>query len=821
MNTYAEFASQNPPPGHITFMRSNIPNAGNNYLESVAWQDITGNVTNLAVNLGTTPGYFTLVFNNNDYGQASQCTSNINFFTSSAYMADGGSFDVLITCTIPDTIPPVPQSAATNTAGTTVTITFNESVASSDGSVYTSDFTVTANSTPVTINSIAFSGNNAILTLASPIYSGQTVKVAYDDTYQGLVDDAWNPAVAFSNFAVTNNSTASGNIAPTFVGATTTLTVNQNSGATDIKALLHVSDTDSSQTETWTQSVAPNHGGTLTFSGATASSGSADITPGGTITYQPANGYSGTETFTVQVSDGTASATRQITVTVAPVPTVTSVAVPTNGTYKIGDALNFTVSFDQIVTVTGSPSLSLTLNTGGTVQASYVSGSGSQNLVFRYTVASGNQDNDGITVGALALNSGTIRNATGGDATLTLNSVASTTGVLVDAVVPTVSSVTVPGNSTYIAGQNLDFTVNFPENVTVNTAGGTPYIPVTLDTGGTVSAAYVSGSGTSAIVFRYTIASGNLDTNGIVVGSAVTANGGTIRDAATNDATLTLNSVGSTASVLVDAVVPTVTSVTVPGNATYVAGQNLDFTVSFSENVNVTGTDSTLGLTIGSASVSAAQLSTTANSITYRYTVQNNDNDSDGITIGTITLNTTTIADAATNNANLTLNAVGSTAAVLVDALAPTVTSVTVPGNATYVAGQNLDFTVNISENVTVTGADSTLGLTIGVTARTAAQLSTTANSISYRYTIQSGDIDNDGITVGSITLNTTTIRDAAANNTNTTLNSVASTTGVLVDAVLPTISSVTVPGNATYVAGQNLDFTVNFTENVTVNTAG
>ncbi len=116
---------------------------------------------------------------------------------------------------------------------------------------------------------------------------------------------------------------SSTNISPTFVGATTTLTVNQNSGATDIKGLLHVSDTDSSQTETWSESVAPNHGGTLSFTSATASSGSADIAPGGTITYQPAAGYSGTETFTVQVSDGTATATRMITVTVNPLYTIT------------------------------------------------------------------------------------------------------------------------------------------------------------------------------------------------------------------------------------------------------------------------------------------------------------------------------------------------------------------------------------------------------------------------------------------------------------------------------------------------------------------
>ena len=66
-----------------------------------------------------------------------------------------------------------------------------------------------------------------------------------------------------------------------------------------------------------------------------------------------------------------------------------------------------------------------------------------------------------------------------------------------------------------------------------------------------------------------------------------------------------------------DITAPAVASVSVPSNATYLAGQNLAFTVTFNENVTVNGTDSTLGLTIGGASRSAAYASKPANSITY------------------------------------------------------------------------------------------------------------------------------------------------------------------------------------------------------------
>ncbi|HEY5714055.1 MAG TPA: Ig-like domain-containing protein [Candidatus Gracilibacteria bacterium] len=123
---------------------------------------------------------------------------------------------------------------------------------------------------------------------------------------------------------------------------------------------------------------------------------------------------------------------------------------------------------------------------------------------------------------------------------------------------PTVTSVSVPSNATYIAGQNLDFTINFDENVTVNTGGGTPQLALTIGAT-TRQAVYLSGSGTSALVFRYTIQNGDLDTDGISVGT-LDANGGTMKDTGGADANLTLNSVGSTSSVLVDAVAPSAPS---------------------------------------------------------------------------------------------------------------------------------------------------------------------------------------------------------------------------------------------------------------------
>jgi hypothetical protein len=93
-----------------------------------------------------------------------------------------------------------------------------------------------------------------------------------------------------------------------------------------------------------------------------------------------------------------------------------------------------------------------------------------------------------------------------------------TSSVLVDGVAPTITSVTGPAAGTYIVGQHLDFTVVFSEAVVVDTAGGTPRLQLTIGST-TRYATYLSGTGTSTLTFRYTVQSGDLDSDGIAVAS--------------------------------------------------------------------------------------------------------------------------------------------------------------------------------------------------------------------------------------------------------------------------------------------------------------
>ena len=125
-------------------------------------------------------------------------------------------------------------------------------------------------------------------------------------------------------------------------------------------------------------------------------------------------------------------------------PTVSSVSSNTaDGTYNIGDVIEIAVTFSEVVTVTGTPQL--TLETGTTDRtADYASGSGSNTLVFNYTVQSGDTTSDLAYTGAssLALNGGTILDNANNSAVLTLPTVGGTgslsnaSAVVVDGVRP-------------------------------------------------------------------------------------------------------------------------------------------------------------------------------------------------------------------------------------------------------------------------------------------------------------------------------------------------------------------------------------------------
>ncbi|MEG6521916.1 Calx-beta domain-containing protein [Desulfotomaculum sp. 1211_IL3151] len=204
--------------------------------------------------------------------------------------------------------------------------------------------------------------------------------------------------------------------------------------------------------------------------------------------------------------------------------------------------------------------------------------------------------------------------------TLTLNdgskSVSTNFNVTVNEPVKVIS-VAPPGSGLYGAGQELDFTVNFDKVVAVT---GTPSIPITLDTGGLVNALYAGGSGSTGLIFRYTVQAGHLDANGVSVGGSITLNDGTIKNE-TVDATLTLNNVGSTTAVLVDGVAPTVTSA-------ILALSNAYLDITFSEGV-YGATDGATALTMAKLPLTFTKNEGTATKVVIS-SVKKNNNEVEG-----------------------------------------------------------------------------------------------------------------------------------------------------------------------------------------------
>ncbi len=292
-------------------------------------------------------------------------------------------------------------------------------------------------------------------------------------------------------------------------------------------------------------------------------------------------------------------------------PTVTSVSSPlANGTYYVGQIVPVTVTFSEPVSVTGTPRLTLSTGTPATTAVNYSAGSGTATLSFYYTVVTGNTsaDLDYSSTTALALNGGAIRDAALNNAVLTLAAPASagSLGANKNIVIsnattsPRVTGVTsnvLDKAYTVVAGQLIDVRVTFTSAVTVT---GTPQLMLATGAPASTAVNYSSGSGTTTLVFNYTVAAGNtspdLDYTSF---DALTLSGGTIVNAGVN-ATLTLpfpgaaGSLGANKAIVIDTTLPVVTAA--PGGGSYNSTQSVVLSANESSTIFYTtnGTNPTL-----------------------------------------------------------------------------------------------------------------------------------------------------------------------------------------------------------------------------------
>ena len=233
-----------------------------------------------------------------------------------------------------------------------------------------------------------------------------------------------------------------------------------------------------------------------------------------------------------------------------------------------------------------------------------------------------------------------------------------------------------------------------------------------------------------------------------------------IEDIASNQATLTLaspgstNSVGANKAIVVDNTVPTVSSVnSTKANGSYKQGDLIPITVVFSEVVNVTGTPQITLETGSSDAVVNYSSGSGSNTLTFNYTVDagHTSSDLDYVATSSLALNSGTIKDAALNVATLTLasptatNSLGANKELVVDTTVPTISNVTSSKeDGSYTVGEVIPITTTFSEVVNVTGIPQ-LTLETGDTDAVVNYSSGTGtNTLTFNYTIAEGHTSTD-----------------------------------------------------------------------------
>ena len=180
--------------------------------------------------------------------------------------------------------------------------------------------------------------------------------------------------------------------------------------------------------------------------------------------------------FTVLIIDqagnvGASSPSRSVTTdaTAALVSTLglTSSTGAQNSRLNAGDTVTATVTFNETVTVTGSPVLKMRIG-DDLVDAAFQSLTGGTAMTFQYTVQAGQTAALGIAFDAdpIQLNGGAIRNLAGSDAVLSRAALAGNTSYLVDAVAPTVQITDDEPGTGNIDGGSITYTFTFSEAVT-------------------------------------------------------------------------------------------------------------------------------------------------------------------------------------------------------------------------------------------------------------------------------------------------------------------------------------------------------------------
>ncbi|MEK9739943.1 MAG: Ig-like domain-containing protein [Flavobacteriaceae bacterium] len=478
---------------------------------------------------------------------------------------------------------------------------------------------------------------------------------------------------------------------------------------------------------------------TYAWTAPTGSDGSYTATL--TTTDLLGNAYTGTDSITFIVDSVS--------------PTITSLVVA-DSELNASETTTITITLSESSTTFDASDITLTAS--GTLSDFTATSSSVYTVIYTPTTTAT------TTTETLTISAGVFTDIAGN------TNVASSTSFTVDTEAPYITLVTTPVSATYGIGQTVSYTVVFNEEVVVTTSSSSPSISLTLsDTtnNSTVSSYYVSGSGTTSLTFAYVVEAGDEDMDGIEINTLLQLTNNQIKDTAGNTASSTVANIQDTSNVLIDGVLPTIPGIDPSwapmgdnwmGKAETLLTQTVTFTTSGAADGNlftftlVKKPENTIAYT-ATATVSSNQVVFDITSSTLK------------------TLSHATKYNITGNVSDTAGNSSGPYAKEFeVDLFGPTVAGISVEAGV-YDEGEAIDFVFRMSDtNTNLGGPAAAIQVQVGTSVATLTYDNTLSNSRDkvFRYVVQPGDIDLDGVEVLSTSLYlypTSVFKDAAKND--------------------------------------------------------
>ncbi len=515
------------------------------------------------------------------------------------------------------------------------------------------------------------------------------------------------------------------------------------------------------------------------------------------------------------------------------VPTISSLTSTTPDGYVIPtETVNVTLTFSEAVTLVGN-NLQVELETGDTDQTLVINAfSASTTASGTYTVQENNASSD-LTVKSVSLLGGSLRDAAGNDGTFTLpttSNLADNSALVVDGVLPTITSITsTTANGDYAIGDNINVTIAFSEAVTL--AGGTLSVP--LDAGQSVTISSINNS-TSASG-TYTVVDGDASSDLSVV-SPLTSSG-TLKDAAGNAvdlATIPIN-IDDGSAIVIDGNIPAALNLASSGGTVIATGGTVvaDYWNSTNGFLAVTVPIPVDASLVGGSyqvkgywssnvndalNLGSAQSIGSSGNKTYSIPAATFEAFGGYVESGVLKI-VATVTDKA---GNTSVVGTESDNEITVDETVPTISSLTSTTPDGYVIPTDaVNVTLTYSEAVTLVGNNLQVEMETGGTDETfvinAFSSSATASGT---YTVQVNNASSD-LTVKSVSLLGGSLRDDAGNDGTFALpptSNLSDNSALVVDGVIPSITSITsTTANGDYAIGEIINVTIAFSEAVTL----